>query len=85
MITFTYTIHSRMGLHARPASDLYAIARNYSSTIIVRSKDRSANARRIVDLMELNAGRNEVLLFEIEGEDEQKAAAELSGYCERKL
>ena len=41
--------------------------------------------RRIVELMELNVGRNEILLFEIQGSDEQQAAEELLCYCERRL
>ena len=75
MITFQYTVKNHMGLHARPASDLSAMARKYSST----------NVRRIVELMEINVGRNEILLFEIEGSDEQQAAEEVRRYCERRL
>lgn len=85
MITFQYTVKSHMGLHARPASDLSAMARTFSSTITVYSRQRSANVRRIVELMEINAGRNEILFFEIEGSDEQQAADELRRYCERRL
>ena len=85
MITFQYTVKNQMGLHARPASDLSAMARKYSSTIMVHSRQRSANVRRIVELMEINVGRNEILLFEIEGSDEQQAAEEVRRYCERRL
>lgn len=74
-----------MGLHARPASDLSSLARKFSSSITVHSRRRSANVRRIVELMELNVGRNEILLFEIVGSDEQLAAKELLRYCERRL
>lgn len=85
MITFQYTVKSHMGIHARPASDLSSLARKFSSSIRVHSRRRSANVRRIVELMELNVGRNEILLFEIEGSDEQLAAKELLRYCERRL
>ena len=85
MITFTYQIHSCMGLHARPASDLSTIARSFTSKITMRSKNRSANVRRIVDLMEMNVCRNEIVIFEIEGDDEQAAAIRLQKFCERNL
>ena len=85
MITFQYTVKNHMGLHARPASDLSAMARKYSSTIMVHSRQRSANVRRIGELREINVGRNEILLFEIEGSDEQQAAEEVRRYCERRL
>ena len=85
MTTFQYTIKSHMGLHARPASDLSSLARKFSSSITVYSRRRRANVRRIVELMELNVGRNEILLFEIQGSDEQQAAEELLCYCERRL
>ncbi|MBQ8648074.1 MAG: HPr family phosphocarrier protein [Oscillospiraceae bacterium] len=81
MKQFTYTITDPIGLHARPAGFLLRKAKAYQSTILVQAPNgRTANALKLMALMGMGAKVNEELVFTVEGEDEEKAAAELAAY-----
>lgn len=85
MKTFEYHIKTRMGLHSRPASSLFALMRKFQSTIYIYKEERCAKASRIVDILELNAKKGNCIRFEIDGEDEEKAYQEIKRFCEHHL
>lgn len=81
MKEFTYIVKNEMGLHARPASELSAIARSYKSDIYIIEKKRKVNAKRIVDIMEMNIRKEEEIKIQIEGKDEDEVLERLKEFC----
>ncbi|BDR53917.1 hypothetical protein KIMH_00280 [Bombiscardovia apis] len=89
--TFTVTLKNPGGLHARPAALLAEQALHYRSAVFVSvSKggkggkgSKRANAKRIIDLMNLGACCSDDLHFELEGADEALASRALRQFVSR--
>lgn len=73
MVTWEYEIRDPEGLHARPASRVVMAALKFQSSIRLICREKSADAKDIMDVMALGAGRNALLTVEIQGEDETEA------------
>lgn len=85
MIEFSYTITVRGGIHARPASSLYAKIRTLSSTVMILKNQTKINARRLTDIMELNIRQNDVISFQLDGEYARRDQEVLLAYCKENL
>ena len=85
MIEFTCQIHDPNGMHARPAGRLATYAKQFKSEIRVESGGKTADAKRLLSLMSLGAGGGATLAFRVEGEDEERAAAELQKFLAEAL
>ncbi|MDR2891751.1 MAG: HPr family phosphocarrier protein [Deltaproteobacteria bacterium] len=73
----TVTIMDNYGLHARPAANLARTAQAFKSEIRLISGDQTADAKSILDLLSLAAGRNTELTLECNGEDAPEAGETL--------
>ncbi|MCR4398315.1 MAG: HPr family phosphocarrier protein [Firmicutes bacterium] len=73
MATATAKIIHETGLHARPASLFVKLASSFKSTITVSANGRKANAKSILEVLTLGAGKDCELLIEARGEDEEEA------------
>ena len=74
------TIINPTGLHARPAADFVAMAKQYKSRITVgRPQQPPVNAKSIIMLMSGAFTQGEQIVITATGEDEQQAAQAL-GY-----
>jgi phosphocarrier protein HPr len=62
-------IVNRKGLHARASAKLQKIACGFSSRLIVHHQGEAANARSIMDLLMLGAGKGSEIELEAVGED----------------
>jgi phosphocarrier protein len=71
--TATAKIIHETGLHARPASLFVKLASSFKSTITVSANGRKANAKSILEVLTLGAGKDCELLIEARGEDEEEA------------
>lgn len=72
------TVPNRLGIHARPAALLVKRAAEFTSEIdIVFGGDR-VNAKSIMGVMTLAAGKGSELLIEADGPDEEEAAEALA-------
>lgn len=85
MKEFSYVIKDAEGIHARPAGELVKLAKGYKSTVTISKGAKSGNASKIFAVMGLGAKQGEEVTFKIEGEDEDKAAAELQAFMEANL
>jgi len=74
MKSFEYVITEPVGIHARPAGMLSKEAKKYKSAIVVHRGEKSANALRLMALMQLGVKCGETVKVTIEGEDEAVAA-----------
>ncbi len=70
-------ISNRLGLHARPAMSFVDLASSFSSTVSVRREDQSVDGKSIMQMMMLAATQGTELEITAEGEDAEKACAEL--------
>lgn len=69
----TLTIINKLGLHARAASRFVAVSSRFGSSIRVRKDADWVDAKSIMAVMMLAAGKDSVLQVTAEGEDEAEA------------
>mgnify|MGYP001229243532 CR=1 FL=1 len=75
MLRRKVTIVNKLGLHARAAAKLVQLAGGYEADIRIQRGANEANAKSIMGVMMLAAGRGAELDLTIEGADEAAAAA----------
>ena len=75
MIREETVITNRLGLHARAAAKLVQVANQYDSKVIISTGTISADAKSILGVLTLAAGKDTVLSFEFTGADESEAAS----------
>ncbi|MGZ3678437.1 MAG: HPr family phosphocarrier protein [Ktedonobacterales bacterium] len=73
----TMTLTNRVGLHARPASLFVQTAARFKSRITVTCNGKAADARRILEVLQLGAESGAVLQVRAEGDDAAEAIAAL--------
>ena len=70
MITQTITIVNKLGLHARAASKLVNSASQYESEVYIDKQGYRVNAKSIMGVMMLAAGKGTEVVIEANGRDE---------------
>ncbi|HOO27601.1 MAG TPA: HPr family phosphocarrier protein [Lachnospiraceae bacterium] len=85
MKRFIFVVKEKIGIHARPASQLVRKAAAYKSAITIEKDGKSADVKRLIALMALGVQCGEKVTFMIEGEDEEIAAVQLEEYCNHNL
>lgn len=70
-------LENKTGLHARPASLFVKEASKYKSNINLIKENQKYNAKSIMGLLSMGAGKGVVLTIEAEGEDEKEAVNSL--------
>ena len=78
MIRCQLEIINKLGLHARAATKLAAVAGHYLCTIRTGTEEPLVDAKSIMSLMLLAASQGTVLIFEFDGEDENEAHRAIS-------
>jgi len=73
MISKDLTVTNKLGLHARAAAKLVALASNFASEISLQKGSRKINGKSIMGVMMLAASQNSIVTVVTEGEDEQQA------------
>lgn len=77
MASFTHTIDDEVGLHARPAAVFVRTAAGFSADITVTRDDRTADAKSLLEVLQLEAGKGAVITVTAEGDDADAAIAAL--------
>ena len=77
MKEFKYVVTDPEGIHARPAGILVKQAAGYTSSVKITKGDKTADAKRIFGVMGLGVKTGEEVTITVEGDDEDKAFAEL--------
>jgi len=85
MTSSTVKIVHETGLHARPASAFVKLANGFKSRIIVTANGRRANAKSILEILTLGAGKYCELIIEADGEDEREAVKALAEMVTTKM
>ena len=75
------TIINPTGLHARPASEFVALAKQFTSRITIKNASQeisgTVNAKSIIHLLTLGLSQGSVAEITAEGEDEEAAVEAL--------
>lgn len=72
------TLTNRVGLHARPASLFVQTAAQFASQITATCGSAMANAKSILQVLQLGAGAGATVTLRTEGEDAEEALAALA-------
>jgi phosphocarrier protein HPr len=70
-------IVNKLGLHARAAARLTEVAGGYAAEVWLSRNGRRVNAKSIMGVMMLAAGKGSRVLIETDGEDAEAALAAL--------
>ena len=71
------TITDDVGLHARPAARFVKLAMSFPMDIKVARGERKADAKSLVQVLQLEAGKGAIVTLEAEGEGADEAIAAL--------
>ena len=77
MIKEEVEIINKLGLHARASTKLTQVAAQFFCQIWIERNSRRVNAKSIMGVMMLAAGKGSKITFETEGKDEEQAMAAL--------
>lgn len=77
MIEQEIEIINKLGLHARASAKLTQLAAKYQSDVWMTRNKRRVNAKSIMGVMMLAAGKGSKVLLEVEGADQQECFAAL--------
>lgn len=84
MLESDLEIGNRLGLHARAAAKVVAVASRYNARIRISSGERQpVDAKSIMGLLTLGAAQGQQLHISVDGEDEKEALAALTALFER--
>ena len=73
MISREIEIINKLGLHARASAKLTQLASKFQSEIWMSRNQKRVNAKSIMGVMMLAAGKGTTVVLETEGVDEQQA------------
>lgn len=73
MIKTSITISNKLGLHARASAKLTKLATGFKSEVFMSRNGRRVNAKSIMGVMMLAAGKGSKVMLETSGPDEEEA------------
>ena len=77
MVSAEVLIINKLGLHARASAKLTQVASGYKCELWLTRNGRRVNAKRIMGVMMLAAGKGASITIEAEGDDAEAALAAL--------
>ncbi len=78
MVTKEVMVMNSTGLHARPATLLVKRASTYKSDVSIEFNGKKANIKSLIGVLSLGVIKGSAIRIIASGEDEEKAAEELS-------
>ena len=85
MIETQVTIINKLGLHARAAAKFVSCTSAFSSKIQAGKEGNMVDAKSIMSVMMLAAGKGTVLDLKIDGADEEQALSALTALIENRF
>ena len=77
MLSKKLTIPNKLGLHARAAAKLVALASAFQSEILIEKDARKVSGKSIMGVMMLAANQHSTVTVTASGSDEQEAIASI--------
>ncbi|MDP5008981.1 MAG: HPr family phosphocarrier protein [Glaciimonas sp.] len=85
MIQQELEIINKLGLHARASAKLTQMASKFKSEVWMTRNKRRVNAKSIMGVMMLAAGKGSMVLLEVEGTDEKECFEALNQLIQDKF
>lgn len=85
MKEFRYTITDPEGIHARPAGELVKAAKGFACDIQISKDGRSADCKRILNLMGLAVKKGQEVVLTFNGADEDAAYDAVSRFLQENM
>ncbi|MDR0362011.1 MAG: HPr family phosphocarrier protein [Planctomycetota bacterium] len=85
MKEFSYVIRDEDGIHARPAGMLVKKMQEFSSVVSLKNGDKSADGKKLFQVMKLGAKCNDAITVAADGPDEDGAIAAAKAILEENL
>ena len=85
MVQQSITISNKLGLHARASAKLTQTAARYESDVWISKGSRRVNAKSIMGVMMLAAGKGSEVVLEASGHDEEQALGALVALIDDKF
>lgn len=80
MIKSSISINNKLGLHARASAKLSKLAGSFRSDIHISRNGRRVNAKSIMGVMMLAAGKGSSVMIDTEGERADEALQAMLGF-----
>ncbi len=77
MQKLTYIIRDKNGIHARPAGLIVQVARQYESNLAMKNGEKSADCKKLFQVMQLGVKAGDEVEISADGRDENEAISEL--------
>jgi len=81
MVEFNYILAGDEGLHARPAGHFVKKAQSYAEKVTVTKNGKSADAKRLFSVINLQINKGDEIIITVEGGNEAAVAQEFKDYC----
>jgi len=85
MIKNDYTITAPQGLHARPATTLIRITKNYKSAFSLQKGAKTIKLNSMLNILSMTIKSGETITVIVEGEDEAEAALAIDVFFKQEL
>ncbi|MDO8771805.1 MAG: HPr family phosphocarrier protein [Burkholderiaceae bacterium] len=85
MIKIATTISNKLGLHARASAKLTKLAGSFPCDVFLSKGERRINAKSIMGVMMLAAGKGAIVELETTGDQEQEAQAAILALIDDKF
>lgn len=80
MISKSFQIINKNGLHARPAALFVQLCSKYKSDINIHKENSSVNAKSIIGVLALGVGFGSIVEIAVDGQDEKEAMDSIANY-----
>jgi phosphocarrier protein HPr len=85
MISHDFIITAPEGIHARPATTLVKLTKNFKSVISLKKGDRIVRLNSMLNILSIAAKGGDTISIIIEGEDEASAMAAIDIFFNEQL
>ena len=85
MISKDYIITAAEGMHARPATALVRLTKNFKSTVSLKRGDKVVRLNSLLNILSLMIKGGDTIAIIVEGEDETDAAAAIDLFFNEQL
>ena len=85
MVSFTYVIKDKLGIHARPGLLLVQEAGKLTSNITINKGAKSGDAKRMFCVMNLAVKQGDQITVQVEGENEAADDEVMKNFLEHNL
>ena len=85
MKEFNYTITNKEGIHMRPAGELVKAAKQFESSILIKKDGKTADCKKVFTIMSLAVKCGQEVTVNVEGTDEEQAAAKIEEFMKANM